>query len=96
MKKAVFLDRDGTLIQEVGYLKMMEDLRFTYKALEALRIFHNQGFLNIVLTNQSAISRGICLSIAFIRSGRSMVTRATWFSTVKRMVTRPPWPGEAR
>lgn len=59
MKKAIFLDRDGTLIDEVSYLRMMEDLRFTPRAAEALRIFHGLGFLNIVITNQSAVSRGL-------------------------------------
>jgi D,D-heptose 1,7-bisphosphate phosphatase len=59
MKKAVFLDRDGTLIEEVGYLRMLEDLRFTPRAAEALRIFHDHGYLNIVITNQSAVARGL-------------------------------------
>src|SRR3972149_11743721 len=59
MKKAIFVDRDGTLIQEVGYLKMIDDLRFTYKATEALRMFKELGYLNIVITNQSAVARGI-------------------------------------
>lgn len=59
LQKAIFIDRDGTLIEEVGYLKMLEDLRFTPRATEALRIFHSLGFLNIVLTNQSAVARGI-------------------------------------
>ena len=59
MNKAIFLDRDGTLIDEVGYLRMMEDLRFTPRAAEALRKFHTLGFLNIVITNQSAVARGL-------------------------------------
>ncbi len=59
MTKAIFIDRDGTLIQEVGYLKMLEDLRFTPRAVNALEIFHQHGFMNIVITNQSAIARGI-------------------------------------
>lgn len=59
MKKAIFIDRDGTLIHEVGYLKMLEDLKFTPKAMDALRIFHQLGFLNIVITNQSAVARGL-------------------------------------
>lgn len=57
--KAVFIDRDGTLVEEVGYLKMLEDLRFTPRATSALRIFSGLGFLNIVITNQSAVARGI-------------------------------------
>lgn len=59
MKKAIFIDRDGTLIEEVGYLKMLEDLRFTPRAPEALRIFRSTGYMNIVITNQSAVARGI-------------------------------------
>jgi D-glycero-D-manno-heptose 1,7-bisphosphate phosphatase len=59
MRKAIFIDRDGTLIEEVGYLKMLEDLRFTPRAINALQIFHQHGFMNIVITNQSAIARGI-------------------------------------
>jgi D-glycero-D-manno-heptose 1,7-bisphosphate phosphatase len=59
MKKAIFMDRDGTLVQEVGYLKLLEDLRFTHKATEALRIFRELGYLNLVITNQSAVARGI-------------------------------------
>lgn len=59
MAKAIFIDRDGTLIEEVGYLKMLEDLRFTPRAVNALELFHQRGFINIVITNQSAIARGI-------------------------------------
>jgi histidinol-phosphate phosphatase family protein len=59
MNKAIFIDRDGTLIEEVGYLRMMEDLRFTPRAAEALGKFHANGFLNIVITNQSAVARGL-------------------------------------
>lgn len=59
MKKAIFLDRDGTLIQEVGYLRMLEDLRFTPRAAEALQTFARLGYLNIVVTNQSAVARGL-------------------------------------
>ena len=59
MKKAIFIDRDGTLIQEVGYLRMLEDLRFTPRAAEALRTFQNLGYLNLVITNQSAVARGL-------------------------------------
>ena len=59
MNKAIFIDRDGTLIQEGGYLRMLEDLRFTPRAAEALRTFHSLGYLNVVITNQSAVARGL-------------------------------------
>lgn len=59
MKKAILIDRDGTLIEEVGYLKLLEDIRFTHKATQALQIFSELGFLNLILTNQSAVARGM-------------------------------------
>jgi D,D-heptose 1,7-bisphosphate phosphatase len=59
MKKAIFIDRDGTFIEDVGYLKMLEDLKFTPRAVNALQIFTQLGYLNILITNQSAVARGI-------------------------------------
>lgn len=56
--KAIFLDRDGTLLVEVGYLNhpsLVAPYRFT---LEALRMARRAGFLLIVVTNQSGIARG--------------------------------------
>ncbi len=58
-KPAAFIDRDGTLIEEVNYLSRIEDLRlfsFTYEAVERLK---TAGFLIIIVTNQSGIGRGI-------------------------------------
>jgi D-glycero-D-manno-heptose 1,7-bisphosphate phosphatase len=58
-KPAVFLDRDGTLIEEVNYLSRVEDLRlFSYTA-ESVKLLKEQGFWVIVVTNQSGIGRGI-------------------------------------
>ncbi|MEO6655498.1 MAG: HAD family hydrolase [Pyrinomonadaceae bacterium] len=58
-KPAIFLDRDGTLIEEVNFLSRVEDLRlFSYTA-EAVKLLKDNGFLVIVLTNQSGIGRGI-------------------------------------
>lgn len=59
LKPAVFIDRDGTLIEEVNFLARVEDLRifpFTPKAIEMLKA---SGFLIIVVTNQSGIGRNI-------------------------------------
>ena len=56
---AVFVDRDGTLIEEVNYLSRVEDLRlfpFTRSAVAELKA---HGFLVIVVTNQSGIGRDI-------------------------------------
>ncbi|MCE1163879.1 MAG: HAD family hydrolase [Bacteroidetes bacterium] len=58
MAKAVFLDRDGTINRDVGYLSRKEDIEILPGAFEALRTFKRLGFLNIVITNQSGIARG--------------------------------------
>lgn len=58
MNKAVFLDRDGTLNVDFGYVHRPEDLVFLPGAVEALRMFRQAGFLLIVVTNQSGIARG--------------------------------------
>lgn len=58
-QKAAFIDRDGTLIEEVNFLSNVNDLRvfpFTYEAVKSLK---DAGFLIIVVTNQSGIGRGI-------------------------------------
>lgn len=58
-RPAAFIDRDGTLIEEVNFLSRVEDLRvFPYTA-EALRMLKERGFYIVVLTNQSGIGRGI-------------------------------------
>jgi D-glycero-D-manno-heptose 1,7-bisphosphate phosphatase len=58
-QKAVFVDRDGTLIEEVNFLSRTEDLRFFSFTGEAVRLLKENGFLVIVVTNQSGIGRRI-------------------------------------
>jgi len=57
-RKAVFIDRDGTLNEENGYLHRAEDCRFIPGAIEAVALLNAAGFLVIVVTNQSGIARG--------------------------------------
>ena len=56
---AVFLDRDGTLIEEVNYLHRVEDLRIFPATAAALRSLKEAGYLLIVVTNQSGIGREV-------------------------------------
>ncbi|MFM9905029.1 MAG: D-glycero-alpha-D-manno-heptose-1,7-bisphosphate 7-phosphatase [Pyrinomonadaceae bacterium] len=58
-RPAVFLDRDGTLIEEVNYLSRVEDLRLFPYTAPALKLLKDHGYLIIVVTNQSGIGRGI-------------------------------------
>ncbi|HSK73324.1 MAG TPA: HAD family hydrolase [Pyrinomonadaceae bacterium] len=57
MKKAVFLDRDGTVCEESNYLSNAEDLRVFPFASEAILLLKENGFLAILITNQSGIGR---------------------------------------
>lgn len=58
MKKAVFLDRDGTINVEKNYLYQIKDFEFLPGVLEGLRKFKEAGYLLIIATNQSGIARG--------------------------------------
>lgn len=59
MKKAVFLDRDGVLNEELGFqVTSMEDFRVKEGVGEALKRMKNEGYTLIVVTNQSGIAKG--------------------------------------
>jgi D-glycero-D-manno-heptose 1,7-bisphosphate phosphatase len=59
VRPAVFLDRDGTLVDELGFLARAEDLRLLSGAAEAVRRVNAAGLAAIVVTNQSGIARGL-------------------------------------
>lgn len=58
MKKAIFLDRDGTINVEKNYLYKIEDFEFLPRVIDALKILQDAGFCLIIVTNQSGIARG--------------------------------------
>ncbi|MCX6558645.1 MAG: HAD family hydrolase [Candidatus Aminicenantes bacterium] len=60
MNKAAFLDRDGTLIQDLGYICHFHQVGFFPSAAAAVRALNEAGYLVIVVSNQSAVARGIC------------------------------------
>lgn len=55
---AVFLDRDGTINEEMGYINDLSRVRILPKVAEALKILKEHGFKLIVITNQSGPARG--------------------------------------
>ncbi len=59
MRKAVFLDRDGTLIIDKVYLNNPKQIEWLPGALEGLQRLHEAGYTLIVVTNQSGVARGI-------------------------------------
>ena len=62
MNRAVFLDRDGTIIEDTGYLRDSHVIKPLPGALETLRRFCEAGWLLIVITNQSGVGRGLISS----------------------------------
>src|SRR5262245_9815926 len=58
MKRAVFLDRDGTLIEDRDYLHRPEEMAIFPGVVDALQRLEKAGFLLIMVTNQSGIGRG--------------------------------------
>jgi D-glycero-D-manno-heptose 1,7-bisphosphate phosphatase len=58
MKPAVFLDRDGTMIHDAGYLARLEDLRWYSWTIDAVRLLNRAGFAVCVTTNQGGIALG--------------------------------------
>jgi D-glycero-D-manno-heptose 1,7-bisphosphate phosphatase len=59
MRPAVFFDRDGTLIEDVHYLADPGKVRLLPGAAEAVRDLQSLGFACVVITNQSAVGRGL-------------------------------------
>jgi D-glycero-D-manno-heptose 1,7-bisphosphate phosphatase len=59
LRPAVFLDRDGTLLEEAGYLDRLERLVFFPYAIDAVRLLNRAGYAVVIITNQSGVGRGM-------------------------------------
>ena len=56
--KACFLDRDGVINHDIGYLHRAADFRWIEGAIEAIKYLKKHNFLIIVISNQSGVERG--------------------------------------
>jgi D-glycero-D-manno-heptose 1,7-bisphosphate phosphatase len=59
LRPALFLDRDGVLNEEIGYLHRAEDLRWIAGAAETVRTFNEAGWFVFVVTNQAGVAHGL-------------------------------------
>jgi len=59
-RPAIFIDRDGTLIEEVDLLHKVDDLRLFPFSASAVKKINNSDFLSFLITNQPAVARNLC------------------------------------
>ncbi len=58
MTRGVFLDRDGTVIEEVGYLDRLDRIDVYPYSVDAVRLLNRAGFTVVIVTNQAGVARG--------------------------------------
>lgn len=73
MRKALFLDRDGVVNVEKNYLHKIDDFELMEGIVDVCRHYQEQGYLIIIVTNQSGISRGYYTEEDFALLSRWMV-----------------------
>ncbi len=59
MRRAVFLDRDGTLLEEGNFVDRLDKLVFFPYSIDAVRALNRAGLAVVVVTNQSGVARGL-------------------------------------
>ncbi|HRK06931.1 MAG TPA: HAD family hydrolase [Pseudobdellovibrionaceae bacterium] len=72
LQKAVFLDRDGTLIIDKVYLNDPEQIEYLPDVFEALRLLRDAGFIFLIATNQSGIARRLVEPVNLDETHRRM------------------------
>jgi D-glycero-D-manno-heptose 1,7-bisphosphate phosphatase len=73
--KVFFLDRDGVINQEVGYLYKSKDFKFIHGVFDSCKHFQSLGYKLIVVTNQSGIARGYYKEEDFLSLTRWMLAQ---------------------
>ena len=58
VNKAFFLDRDGVINVEIGYLHEVDKLEVFANAAQAVKLIHEHGFLAVAVTNQAGVAKG--------------------------------------
>jgi D-glycero-D-manno-heptose 1,7-bisphosphate phosphatase len=71
-RRAVFLDRDGTIIEDLGYLREPGQVRLLPGAGPAISRLNAGGWLTLVVTNQSGIARGLLSEEDYHRTERRL------------------------
>ena len=93
LSAAVFVDRDGTIIEDADYCSHPKQVKVLPSVLEALRRLKSKGFKLIVITNQSGIGRGF-FTVAEYRLVESEVSRQLGHGLIDATYFCPDVPGQ--
>jgi len=93
LSAAVFIDRDGTIIEDADYCSHPKQVKVLPGVLEALRRLKSKGFKLIVITNQSGIGRGF-FTVAEYRLVESEVSRQLGHGLIDATYVCPDVPGQ--
>lgn len=94
MKPYVFLDRDGTINQEVSYLRRTEDFRLEEGCVEGLSLLQEKGYGLVVVTNQSGVARGYFTMEHVHRIHRHMIHMLSEYGIcIEKIYVCPHGPG---
>src|SRR5438093_7464585 len=93
LSPAVFLDRDGTMMEDCDYCSDPKDVRIFSGVPEALRSLKSRGFKLIVITNQSGIGRGL-MTVEQYRAVEAEVLRQLGSDLIDATYFCPDVPGQ--
>lgn len=100
VNKAVFLDRDGTINIDHGYVHQIDDFQFIDGVIEAMLALKRQGYLLVLVTNQSGIARGYFSEDQFLQLTEwfdwSLADRGVDFDGIYYCPHHPEGQGEYR
>jgi D-glycero-D-manno-heptose 1,7-bisphosphate phosphatase len=74
VSRAVFLDRDGTMIEDVGYLDRLQRLKLFPYTVDAIRLLNRGGFTVVMVTSQAGIANGV-ITEAFVQEAHEEICR---------------------
>jgi D-glycero-D-manno-heptose 1,7-bisphosphate phosphatase len=74
VSRAVFLDRDGTISEDVGYLDRLERLKLFPYTVDAIRLLNRAGFKVVVITSQAGIANGVITEV-FVKEAHEEIGR---------------------
>ena len=93
LKPAIFLDRDGTITRLDGYLTSPSQLRLLPEAAASLTRLKQAGFLCILITNQSAVGRGMItvdeLHVIHVELQRLLLAEGVQLDAIYSCLERP-------